>query len=199
MRLLPHLFLFLFAAMVFWPGIQSTDAVDRAEPRYLQTSKQMIQSGEYGHTMIRNFPRNEEPVGLHWAQIAGVKLTGADPDAVWGYRVAGWLAMSLLVALVFSFANSLLAGLAERSRLASLEPSGNSLDRMLGKVLPRDAAGLAAMLTAVLFMIPWYVQANARLANPEAALTSDQKEVANHFVNYFTELGEKLTKKINTE
>lgn len=78
--------------LVMWlPGISSIPPFDRDEARFVQASKQMVQSGDYIDIYFQDQPRHKKPVGIYWLQSASVQLTGA-VDKIWAYRVPSLLA-----------------------------------------------------------------------------------------------------------
>ncbi len=92
----PYLLLTLLCLALFAPGLASLPPMDRDEARFMQATKQMIETGDYTNIRFQEEARNKKPVGAYWLQAAAVKLTGADATAPWVYRlpsvVAAWLA-----------------------------------------------------------------------------------------------------------
>lgn len=90
----------LLALLCYLPGIAAIPPVDRDEARFVQATKQMLETGNYIDIRIQNEERYKKPVGIYWLQAALVKTTGHGADApIWAYRlasVAGALAAVLL-------------------------------------------------------------------------------------------------------
>ena len=70
------------------PGIASLPPTDRDEARFMQASRQMIETGDYAHIRFQNEPRDKKPPGAYWAQAAATKaLAPGQPSEPWAYRV----------------------------------------------------------------------------------------------------------------
>ena len=80
-------------ALLYLPGLTSLPPLDRDEPRYMQASKQMIESGDYTRIYFQKEFRNRKPVGIYWLQAATVNLLGGEKmkDTVWPYRLPSLL------------------------------------------------------------------------------------------------------------
>ena len=85
----------------FLPGLGGIQPIDRDEPRFVQATKQMLETGNFVDIRMHDEPRYKKPVGIYWLQAAMVTLTGHGADApLWAYRltsVAGALAAVLLL------------------------------------------------------------------------------------------------------
>jgi 4-amino-4-deoxy-L-arabinose transferase-like glycosyltransferase len=90
----------LLALLSFLPGLASIPPIDRDEARFVQSTKQMLETGNYVDIRFQEGTRYKKPIGIYWLQAAAVKLTGHGADApIWAYRiasVAGALAAVLL-------------------------------------------------------------------------------------------------------
>ena len=126
----PRLLLTLFCVLLWLPGFFTLPPGDRDESRFVQASKQMIETGDW--VRIRNGAeeRNRKPIGIHWLQapVAAV-AQAAGVTAAWPYRVpsalAGWVAVlatfSLGQALFNRRAGLLAAGMLAASVLLVVE------------------------------------------------------------------------------
>lgn len=98
-----YLALTLLCALLYLPGIAAIPPTDRDEARFMQATKQMIETGDYVNIRFQNEPRNKKPAGIHWLQTAAVKIAGQDLATFWPYRlpsvVAAWLAVLVCCAL----------------------------------------------------------------------------------------------------
>ncbi|MEX0853295.1 MAG: glycosyltransferase family 39 protein [Bauldia sp.] len=85
----------------YLPGIASIAPIDRDEARFIQATKQMLESGDFINIRMHDEPRYKKPVGIYWLQAATVLLVGQDAGApVATYRlvsVAGATMATLLV------------------------------------------------------------------------------------------------------
>src|SRR5262245_52525088 len=92
----PYALLTVLCALLYLPGITAIPPTDRDEARYMQATKQMIETGDFIDIRFQDEPRNKKPVGIHWLQSAAVVLFGADRATPWPYRVpsalSAWLA-----------------------------------------------------------------------------------------------------------
>ncbi len=118
----PYLLLTLLCAALFAPGLASLPPMDRDEARFMQATKQMIETGDYLNIRFQEEARNKKPAGAYWLQAAAVKLTGARLTAPWAYRLPSALAAWLAVLATFAFGRRLFgapAGLAAGAMLAT--------------------------------------------------------------------------------
>ncbi|BCH31794.1 glycosyl transferase [Mesorhizobium sp. L-8-10] len=112
------LLLAVFCLFAFVPGIAALPPTDRDESRFIQSSKQMVESGDFVDIRLQDEPRYKKPAGIYWLQSAAVLASGRGADApVWVYRivsVAGAtlsvLALAWLGARMFGNSAGLIAG-----------------------------------------------------------------------------------------
>ena len=95
----PFFVLSLLAILTLFPSIFMLPVTDRDEARFVQASKQMMETGNYTKIMNQDTPRLKKPYGIYWMQCAAVKLTGADLNQAWGYRLPS--AFAALFAILF--------------------------------------------------------------------------------------------------
>jgi 4-amino-4-deoxy-L-arabinose transferase-like glycosyltransferase len=74
------------------PGLTTLPPTDRDEARFVQASRQMVQSGDLVDIRFQDEARWKKPAGIYWAQSAAVigasAVAGADMSgAIWPYRV----------------------------------------------------------------------------------------------------------------
>jgi 4-amino-4-deoxy-L-arabinose transferase-like glycosyltransferase len=95
-RLRAYAVLTLLCALLYLPGLTSIPPTDRDEARFMQATKQMIETGDYINIHFQDEPRNKKPAGIHWLQTAAVKIAGQDLAIYWPYRLpsvfAAWIA-----------------------------------------------------------------------------------------------------------
>ncbi|ESQ86251.1 hypothetical protein AEAC466_03380 [Asticcacaulis sp. AC466] len=65
----------LLAFMVGLPCAMMIPPLDRDESRFVQASAQMMETRDYININVQDVPRYKKPVGIHWLQVAAVKLT----------------------------------------------------------------------------------------------------------------------------
>jgi 4-amino-4-deoxy-L-arabinose transferase-like glycosyltransferase len=104
----PHVALSLLCALLFLPGIAALPPTDRDEARFMQATKQMLETGDVVSIRFQWDLRTKKPVGIHWLQYASVKyLAGRDTGAVWAYRLPSLVAAWLAVLACFAFGRRL--------------------------------------------------------------------------------------------
>lgn len=139
--------LFLIALFAFAPGIASLPPTDRDESRFIQASRQMVESGDYVDIRFQEASRYKKPIGIYWLHSAAVSLTGHDGTApVWVYRVISVLGASIAVigpawcgARLFGQTAGFAAGLG----MAAILMLGFE-----GRIAKTDATLLATVVTA---------------------------------------------------
>ena len=94
----PYLLLTLLCAVLFLPGLATIPPTDRDESRFMQATKQMLETGNFIDIRFQDEPRNKKPVGIYWLQALAVGASGVtDLGTAWPYRVpsalAAWLAV----------------------------------------------------------------------------------------------------------
>src|SRR3954470_18918833 len=72
----PALLVIGAAAILYFIGAQSVSLWDRDEAWYAQTSKQMVESGDWVVPRFLDSPRYAKPVFIYWCQAASMKLFG---------------------------------------------------------------------------------------------------------------------------
>lgn len=94
----------LFALLAFLPAQSALPVTDRDEARFVQASRQMVDSGEFVDIRFQEEARHKKPVGIYWLQSAAVLTLGDGAKApLWVYRLpslAGAVLAVLLVAVV---------------------------------------------------------------------------------------------------
>ena len=90
--------LLAFLCLALWlPGVLSLPALDRDESRFAQSSRQMLDSGNFVDIRFGNEPRYKKPVGIYWAQAAATAVAGhiqnieGDHSHIWTYRLPSLL------------------------------------------------------------------------------------------------------------
>lgn len=94
--------LLILAGVSFLPGLASIPPVDRDEARFAQSTKQMLETGNYVDIRFQEGARYKKPIGIYWLQAALVKLTGQGAEAPIGaYRLASLLGALAAVLLTY--------------------------------------------------------------------------------------------------
>lgn len=97
------LWLTLLCAVLYLPGIAALPATDRDESRYMQASRQMLETGDLIRIRFHTVARNKKPVGIYWLQSASVAAVSTPASTErWPYRLPSLLGAWL--AVMFTFA-----------------------------------------------------------------------------------------------
>src|SRR3990167_3915979 len=102
-------FLLVILLLLYLPGFFTLPPIDRDESRFAQSSKQMVESGDYVDIRIQDVPRYKKPIGAYWLQALSAKTTGV-VDKIWSYRVPSLLAAILSVLALFWFGIGIIGG-----------------------------------------------------------------------------------------
>ncbi|MER8920188.1 glycosyltransferase family 39 protein [Mesorhizobium sp. M0802] len=102
-----YIFLFLFSLMMTASGLASLPPLDRDEPRFVQATKQMTETGDYVDIRFQDASRYQKPIGIYWLQSAAVTLSGEGAQApIWIYRLISALGIAIaVVAIAWTGAN----------------------------------------------------------------------------------------------
>src|SRR3954468_10210768 len=85
------------AALVYLLGNGRVALWDRDEPRYAQTSRQMLTSGDWIVPRLLDEPRLAKPIFIYWCQASAMKLLGDNDFAA---RLPSSIAMTLTLVFV---------------------------------------------------------------------------------------------------
>jgi len=98
----PYLLLTLLCLFLYLPGLASVPPLDRDESRFMQATRQMLETGDYIRIQFQSEMRAKKPAGAYWAQAASV-LAFADPATreAWPYRLPSVLAAWAAALLTF--------------------------------------------------------------------------------------------------
>ena len=104
----PYLLLMAACALLYLPGQTSLPVTDRDEARFIQATRQMLQSGDYVVVRFQDELRAKKPAGIYWLQSAAVRaFSTPESTAAWPYRLPSLLAAVAAVLLTFRFASTL--------------------------------------------------------------------------------------------
>ncbi|MEE9526672.1 MAG: glycosyltransferase family 39 protein [Syntrophobacteria bacterium] len=103
-----YLGLILLCLVLYLPGLTTLPPVDRDEARFVQATRQMLESKDFVQIRFQNKPRNKKPIGIYWLQAAAVTMTGSSrTNQVWPYRLPSLLGALAAVLLTFAFGKNL--------------------------------------------------------------------------------------------
>ena len=91
-----YILLFLFSLVMTVSGLASMPPIDRDEPRFVQATKQMVETGDYVEIRFQDASRYQKPIGIYWLQSAAVALSGEGAAApIWVYRLVSALGIAI--------------------------------------------------------------------------------------------------------
>ncbi|MEO7054081.1 MAG: phospholipid carrier-dependent glycosyltransferase, partial [Rhizomicrobium sp.] len=102
-----YLLLAILCVALWLPGILTLPALDRDESRFAQSSRQMLDSGNFVDIRFGNEPRYKKPAGIYWAQAAATAIAGhienieGDHSHIWTYRLPSLIGGIAAVWLTF--------------------------------------------------------------------------------------------------
>lgn len=90
-----------FGALLI-PGIKSLPVIDRDEAHFVQATRQMLQSHNYGQIRFQQTTRYQKPPGINWLQAASVKIfSSPDKNIIWPYRLPSVICALLTLILTY--------------------------------------------------------------------------------------------------
>ncbi len=142
-----YLGIILLSLLVFVPGIFSLPPTDRDESRYVQASRQMLESGDYVDIRFQDAARYKKPAGIYWLHAAAAEMTGYGKKApIWVFRTISVIGATLAVAGTLWLASTLFGAQAGLySALAVVCIFGLAMEARIAKT---DAALLATVIFA---------------------------------------------------
>ncbi len=95
----------MLCAALYLPGIGALPAFDRDEARYMQASRQMMETGDLVRIRFQDEARNKKPAGIYWLQSAATAVVSdAAATERWPYRIPSLLGATAAVLLLFALA-----------------------------------------------------------------------------------------------
>ncbi|TVR80170.1 MAG: glycosyltransferase family 39 protein [Rhodospirillales bacterium] len=154
----PYLILTLLCACLYAPGLTTLPVFDRDEARYVQATRQMLETGDFIDIRFQEEPRYKKPVAVYWLQAATVAMVSdATATAVWPYRIPSAVGAWAAVLLTFAFGARLLD---RRTALLGAALLASSLMLMLeAHQAKTDAVLLAATVATLGALAHFYVAA----------------------------------------
>ncbi len=142
-----YLLLAMLALAVFLPGLFDLPPIDRDEARFVQASRQMMESGDYVDIRFQEESRYKKPVGIYWLQVAVAQVHGGGADApIWVFRLVS-LTGAVAAVLLTAWAAAGLFG-ARAGFLAALLLLGCLLLGVEARLAKTDAVLLACVVLA---------------------------------------------------
>ena len=139
--------LILLCLVLYLPGLTTLPPVDRDEARFVQATRQMLESQDFVLIRFQNKPRHKKPIGIYWLQAAAVKMTGSSRvNHVWPYRLPSLLGALAAVLLTFGFGKNLFD--RNTGLLAAMLTASSLLLVVEAHMATTDAALLATVVAA---------------------------------------------------
>ncbi|HVA15067.1 MAG TPA: glycosyltransferase family 39 protein [Stellaceae bacterium] len=161
----PYALLILLSLGLYLPGLVSLPVTDRDEARFVQATRQMLDTGDFIAIRFQDEARNKKPAGIYWLQAASVALL-SDPAsaAVWPYRLPSLLGATAAALLTFGMGGRLVGRKAAFVGAALLAVSlGVGVEAHLAKT---DAVLLGCIAAAQLALARIYLDARAGVRAP---------------------------------
>ena len=103
------LFICLLAIISFFSTINILPPLDRDEARYIQSTVQMVESGDFFNINFLDNPRLKKPPGIYWLQafssVSVKNLFLLEKPPLWSFRLPSAIAASLSILLVYLLGN----------------------------------------------------------------------------------------------
>lgn len=152
--------LVLFAILAFLPAIAALPVTDRDEARFVQSSRQMVESKDFVDIRFQDEARHKKPVGIYWLQSAAVLASGQGEDApLWVYRLPSLIGAVVSVVLVAVVGTPLFGRPA--ALLAAAVFAGGLVIGGEARIAKTDAALLATILASQAVLARLYLSRTA--------------------------------------
>ncbi|BBK39985.1 glucosyltransferase [Allostella vacuolata] len=166
----PWTALLLLCLALYLPGMAALPPFDRDEARFVQATRQMLETGDFVQIRFQDEARNKKPVGIHWLQAAAVGiLSEPGSTALWPYRLVS--AAAATAAVLFTFALGALLFGRPAALLGAAAMAGTLVLVAEAHLAKTDAALLASAMAVQLGLARIYLahRSGAR-AGPGPAL-----------------------------
>ncbi len=157
----PYFYLIVICLVSYGFSLFHLPVTDRDEGRFVQATKQMVETGDYLTIKFQEEFRNKKPAGIYWLQAAAVHLCNQPLNLVWPYRIPSLLC-SLFAVLLTYFLSSRLFD-ASIARTAALLLASSTVVIVEATTAKTDAALLLTTLLAVGLLALGYRDQTKRL------------------------------------
>ena len=103
--------LFLLIFVTFFVTLNCLPPLDRDESRYMQSTLQMIETGDFLNISFLDTTRNKKPPGIYWIQAASAlaikNIFSLEEFPVWSFRLPSAIGASLSIWLTFLIGKAL--------------------------------------------------------------------------------------------
>jgi len=144
--------LLLVCLVSYLPGFFNIPPIDRDEARFVQATKQMLESGDYVDIRFQDEVRYKKPVAIYWLQAAAVRtaeiLGASDPrTSIWLYRLPSFIGAT--GAVLLTYWTALAFGPRRTAYLAALMLACSLLLGVEARLAKTDAMLLLTMVAAM--------------------------------------------------
>jgi 4-amino-4-deoxy-L-arabinose transferase-like glycosyltransferase len=146
--------LLLAASVIYLIGNASVPLWDRDEPRYAQTSRQMLRSGDWIVPRLLDEVRTAKPIFIYWCQAGAMTLLG---DTAFAARLPSAIAMLLTLIVVVVVIDRTIGSRRALWTAFILATSGLSI--AAAKMCITDAVQLLWVTIAQMCLVGIYVRA----------------------------------------
>src|SRR5918911_1533617 len=165
-------FLVAVCLMSYLPGFFNIPPVDRDEARFVQATKQMIESGDYVDIRFQEDVRYKKPVGIYWLQAAAVRsaeaLGATDPrTTMWLYRLPSLIGS--IGAVLLTYWAALAFGTRRTAYLSALMLACSLLLGVEARLAKTDAMLLLTFVAALGALARAYLPSPTRDSVPSDA------------------------------
>lgn len=143
----PYLLLTLICLFSYSISLFYLPVTDRDEGRFVQATKQMVETGDYLTIKFQDDFRNKKPAGIYWLQAAAVKAMDQPLNTVWPYRLPSLISALIAVLLTYYFAQYLFD--SSIARTASLFMASSTILIVEATTAKTDSALLVSTLLAM--------------------------------------------------
>lgn len=155
------LILLVLCLAAYLPGIAYLPPTDRDESRFVQATRQMVETHNYVDIRFQDKPRYKKPIGIYWLQAAAVDLSGRGANApIWVYRLVSVLGATLAV-LAIAWLGARLFG-DSAGFMAGITLGSVLLLGVEGRIAKTDATLLATVVFAQAALATLWMAARER-------------------------------------
>jgi 4-amino-4-deoxy-L-arabinose transferase-like glycosyltransferase len=160
--------LLLLCAILYLPGLTTIPPIDRDEAYFAQSTRQMLETGDFVRPRFQGRDRYRKPIGIYWLQAAAVAALGRrDFRTIWAYRIPSVVGATLAVLTTYSIGKALFD--SETALLAGAILASSILLMLQALIAKTDAMLLACVVAAqwplsVVYLRPQTQRAPARYA-----------------------------------
>lgn len=141
--------------ILYLPGIYYLPILDRDEARFVQTSKQMLESNDWLTMRFQDEYRNKKPVGVYWVQAGLIKLLDADYTTHYLYRLPSLIGAFITCFTLFSCIKNLFnQQIAFITSLLTITYLGFAMEAQIAKA---DGLYLSCIVIAQLSLMKIYL------------------------------------------